>query len=189
MVKEVKREEQDRAVSGTQLQQSTWHGRTRELPTASRQQPSSYPRKKPVGIESGVAAVSLAALVFSLIIGYVTVSALSTRNGYDEMGISRDIEGLRAETALLRYQIHVAESDANVQEVTADLDMRPVDPLSGVDYVLLPGPEGSEADLEPSPGTQTAHGDSLAARVAEYALGVVTAGGRAEASTVPGHRQ
>jgi hypothetical protein len=170
-----------------QSQQLSQHGRTRELPTASEQQPSSLPRKKPVVLEAGFAAAALAALALFLVIVYVAASATLTRNGYVEMALTEEIESLHAETALLRYQVHVAGSSATVDEEAADLDLHRADPMYDVDYVLLPS-GGSDGPMRLASGSPAEEGVSLAATLAEYAVGVVTVGGRAEASTTASHR-
>jgi hypothetical protein len=130
----------------------------------------------------------LAALAFGLVVAFVAASASATRSGYAEMALLREIDGLRAETALFRFQIHLAESDLNVQEAALDLGMCPADPVQDVDYVLLPHPaEGSpRSQLACHPPVED--GPSLAARIAEYASGVTALGGQAEASTTHSHR-
>lgn len=169
-----------------QSQQLMWHNRVRELHAASKQQPSSLPRKRPVGIEAGLTAVVLAALGFCLVLGYAALSALSTRNGYTEIGLRREIEDLRARNALLRYQVHLTESNGNVQAAAEDLGLRPADPVREVDYVILPYSTGAD-------GIQIAadsdrRGMGVTAVLGQLAAEVVTAGSRADASTVSGHR-
>ena len=90
-------------MSTIQSQQLLWQGRARELLISSKQQPGSLPRTRPVGIAAGLAAVVLAALVFSLVLSYAIACAATTRNGYSEIALRREIEDLRAQTALLRY--------------------------------------------------------------------------------------
>lgn len=130
----------------------------------------------------------LAALSFSLILGYAAASATIARNGYVEMGLRQEIEELRAETALLRYQIHLAESGERIRQVAARLGLSPVDPVHGVDYVLLPYPT-SDGSAQVATGTGDDGPTGLASALAEFAAGVVgSAEGRAEASTAGGHR-
>jgi len=181
------RRKENRAVSTMKSQQVMWQGRAQELPISSKQQPGSLPLTRPVGIEAGVAAVLLAALFFSLVLGYAATRATITRNGYVEMRLRQDIEELRAQTALIRYQIHMAESSDRIHEAAARLGMAPSDAVDGVDYVVLPysapGEDTRLAAADPADG-QT----GLASALAHFAAGAVTAGGRAEASTTSGHR-
>ena len=169
-------------------QQVMWHGRAEELPISSKQQPSSLPQTRPAGIQAGFAAIVLAALSFSLILAYAAASAGITRNGYREMALRQEIEDLRAQTALLRYQIDLAESSGRVHETAFRLGLTPADPSREVDYVLLPhSAPGDPAQLAAADPTEESAG--LAAALAQFAAGVVTsAGGRAEASTDKGHR-
>lgn len=158
-----------------------------ELPASSKQQPTSPTQTRSAGVEPGIAAVLLAALSFSLILGYAAASATIARNGYVEMGLRQEIEELRAETALLRYQIHLAESGERIRQVAARLGLNPVDPVHGVDYVLLPYPT-SEGSAQAA-GTGDDGPKGLASALAEFAAGVVgSTEGRAEASTAGGHR-
>ncbi len=131
----------------------------------------------------------LAALGFSLILAYAAASATIARNGYIEMGLHQEIEELRAEAALLRYQVHLAESGERVHQVAERLGLTPADPVREVDYILLPSPASDEITrLAADTGATTSAG--LASALAEFAAGVVTsAGGRAEASTAEGHRR
>jgi hypothetical protein len=133
--------------------------------------------------------VLLAALSLSLILGYAAASATIARNGYVEMGLHQEIEELRAEAALLRYQIHLAESGERVRHVAERLGLMPADPVREVDYILLPYPaSGQTTRLAAHTGEDTSAG--LASALAEFAAGVVTsAGGRAEASTAEGYRR
>lgn len=169
-------------------QQVMWQGRAEELPISSKQQPSSLPQTRPAGIQAGVAAVVLAALSFSLILAYAAASASITRNGYREMARHQEIDDLRAQTALLRYQIDLAESSGRVHETAARLGLTPADPSREVDYVLLPySAPGDPVQLAAADPAEESAG--LAAALAQFATGVVTsAGGRAEASTGKGHR-
>jgi len=130
----------------------------------------------------------IAALAFSLVLAYGMASAAITRDGYTEQSLRREIEDLRAQTALLRYQIHLAQSSERVSETAQRLGLDPADPETDVDYVLLPHSAPVEttelAAADPNDGSTT-----LAAAVAEFAAGMVSsAGGRAEASVEEGHR-
>lgn len=140
-----------------------------------------------MGVEARFAAALLAALALSTVVGYVAASACATRNGYTEMGLVREVEDLRAATALLRYQAHVAESTANVHDAAAELGMRAADPIHDVDYVLLP--HSSEEQEGTQLASRAEEGESLAAQLAERAVGVISVGGRAEASTATGDGQ
>jgi len=170
-------------------QQVMWQGRAEELPISSKQQPSSLPQTRPAGIQAGFAAVVLAALSFSLVLAYAAVSASITRNGYREMALRQEMEDLRAQAALLRYQIQMAESSGRVHETAAQLGLTPADPVREVDYVLLPySVTGDRMQLAAADPTEESAG--LTAVLAEFAAGVATsAGGRAEASTGEGHRR
>ncbi len=120
-------------------------------------------------------------------LAYAAASATINRNGYREMGLRQEIEEARAQTALLRYQIHLAESSPRVQGAAARLGMVPADPVREVDYVLL-RPLSEEAP-ELAAVDATEGSASLATALAELAAGVVSsAGGCAEASTDRGHR-
>jgi hypothetical protein len=166
-------------VSTVQSQQLIWPGRTRELPTSSKQQPGSLAQRRPMGVAAGLAALVLAALAFSLVLCYAAACALTTRNGYAEMNLRREIEDLRAETALLSYQIHLAESDQGIQQAALRLSMRAADPVQEIDYVLLPHrARGEETQLAADNPTGAPMG--VPARLAEL---VGSSGGQAEAST------
>jgi cell division protein FtsB len=163
--------------------------RAKELPISSKQQPSSLTQRRSTGIEPGIAAVLLAALGFSLVLGYAAASATIARNGYVEMGVRQEVEELRAEIALLRYQIHLAESGERIRQVAARLGLSPVDPVHEVDYILLPHP-ASAGPTELARGVGEDSPADLASALAEFAAGVVaSAEGRAEASTVEGHHE
>jgi len=170
-----------------QSQQLMWQNRTRELHAASKQQPGSLPQRRPVGIEPASAAVALAALAFSLVLGYAALSALTTRSGYAEIALRREIEDLRAQNTLLRYQVHLAESNGNVQAAARDLGLRPADPVEEVDYVFLPHPAQPGETQVAADGSERRRARVTAA-IAQFAAEVVTAGSRAEASTGSGHR-
>ncbi len=176
-------------MSTMQSQQVMWQGRARELPTSSKQQPGASGHRRPMGIQAGLVAVVLAALGFFLVLCYGAASALTTRNGYAEMSLRREIEDLRAEIALLNYQINLAHSESNLQLAAQRFNMRPADPRAEVDYLLLPHPAG-EGETRVAAGDPPSRRTGIAARLAELAETVVgTAGGRAEASTVEGHRR
>lgn len=160
-----------------------------ELPISSKQQPSSPTQRQPVGLEAGIAAVLLAALGFALVLGYAAASATITRNGYIEMGLREEIEDLRAQSALLRYQIHLAGSGERMREAAARLGLEPAHPFDEVDYVLLPhSAPGDVSRVAAAEGQAESAG--IASALAELAAGVVTStAGRAEASTAAGHRR
>jgi hypothetical protein len=169
-------------------QQLMWHGQAQELPISSKQQPSRLSQTRPAGIPAAYAAIVLAALAFSLVLAYGMASATIARGGYTEQSLRREIEDLRAQTALLRYQIHLAQSSERVQETADRMGLTAADSEKDVDYVLLPHSAPVEttelAAADPSDGSTT-----LATAVAEFAAGMVTsAGGRAEASVEKGHR-
>jgi hypothetical protein len=169
-------------------QQATWQLPTQELPISSKQQPSSLRRVSPAGIEAGFAAIALAALGFSLILGYAAATASNMRAGYEELGLRQQIEDLRAQTALLRYHIHLTESNERIPQTATRLGLKAGDPIEEVDYVLLPHSATPDArQLAESDPTETG---GLAAALAGVAAGVVgSAEGRAEASTIDSRRR
>jgi hypothetical protein len=172
----------------TQTQQLMWQGRTEELPTSSKQQPGSSAGRRPMGIQAGLAAVTLAALAYCLVLSYGAASALVTRTGYTEMALRQEIEDLHAQVALLNHQVHVAKSDPSVQEAAEQLSMRPVDPVTEVDYVLLPYSEPAGQTQVAAAG-RTDMPARVAAALAELVTEVLDSSeGRAEASMVEGHR-
>ena len=137
-----------------------------------------------------MAAVVLAALGFSLVLAYAAASALTTRNGYDEMTLRREIEDLRAQNAVQQYQFHVASSQESVGEAASRLGLRPADPLQEVDYVILPRDMLKKDDARVLAQELTRETGAVRAALAGLAAGVVTSvDGRAEASTTEGHRQ
>jgi len=171
-----------------QSQQLSTQGHTYELPTSSKQQPGSLTRSRPIGVQAGSAALVLAALSFSLVLSYAAACALITRNGYAAVNLRRDIEDLRAQNALLSYQIHLAKSDRSVQQSAGRLNMRPADPVHEVDYVFLPSSDHSQA-TRLAAATPTPEPAGLAVTLAGLATEVMApAAGRAEASTGDGHR-
>ena len=170
-------------MSVVQSQQLLPQSQTPELSTSSKKQPSSSPQKRPVGIETGLAALVLAALAFSLILCYAAGCTIAARDGYEAMSVQREIEDLRAQNALLRYQINVAHSNQRLEQAAVGLGLRPADAVREVDYVLLPssGPgdavQLAESDRSRDPGALEAVLSGFAAEV------VGSFGGRAEAST------
>jgi hypothetical protein len=122
-----------------------------------------------------------------MVLGYAAARATITRDSYTEMSLRHDLEELRAQTALIRYQIHFAESSDRVRETAGRFGMTSSDAVGGVDYVLLPhstpGVDTRLAAADPTDG-QT----GLTSALAHYAAGVVSAGGRAEASVTSSHR-
>ncbi len=172
-----------------QSQQLMRQGRTWELPTSSKQQPSSFARRRPARVEAGLGALVLAALGFTLVLAYGAADALATRNGYAEMALRREIEDVRARNAVLRYQINLARSQQSIAEVADRLGMQAADPVNEVDYVVLSGEKGATGTRMAAgePGQEPAR---LAAALGALATEVVSgAGGEAEASTGKGHRQ
>ena len=175
-------------MSTMQSQQLMWQGRTRELPTSSKQQPGASAQRRPVGIPAGFAAVLLTALAYSLVLSYGALSALVTRNGYAQMALRQEVEDLQARIALLSYQVNIAESGPRVEQAAARLNMRPADPVAEVDYVLVPRAEPAE-EMQVAGGGSSRLGWGLGERLAQLATEVVScAEDRAEASTVEGHR-
>jgi len=168
-------------------QQAVAATRDRDLSTSSKQQPGRFSRRRPAGIEAGVAAVVLAALGLALTLLYAAQSTVCTRNEYTALALRRDIEDLRARNALLRYQINLGESTRRVEQVASRLKLRPADPIREVDYVVLPHSDQQQAQLAKLDPASTPKG--LAGVMAALADEVVgSAGGRAEASTGESHR-
>jgi hypothetical protein len=123
-----------------------------------------------------------------MVVVFVAASASSTRSGYAEMALMREIEDLRAETALLRYQIHLGGSDLNVHQAALDLGMCPADAVRDVDYVLLPHPAADPSISRVASRPSADDHPSLPTRLARYATEVIPTGGEAEASVTRGHR-
>ncbi|MBN1460955.1 MAG: hypothetical protein JXA57_15595 [Armatimonadetes bacterium] len=175
-------------MSTMKSQQARWQLPTQELPISSKQQPCSLTRVSPAGIEAGFAAIVLAALSFSLVLAFAAATAANIRAGYEELELRQDIEGLRAETALLRYHIHLAESSGRIPQAATELGLRPGDPVEEVDYVLLP--HSVTEDQRHLAQVDPIEKRGLAAALAEVAAGVVgSAEGRAEASVIHSRRQ
>lgn len=140
-----------------------------------------------MGVPLDVTVIVLAALGFALVLCFGALNAVLVRNGYTGMQVRREIEDLRAEASLLRYQIHQAESNGSVHQAAKRLGMRPCDPADEVDYVALPLPAGQEADV--AAGRASAEPIGVARALADFASEEIFAvGGRAEAKTVSGHR-
>jgi len=171
-----------------QSQQVLRQGRIRDLSPSSELQPDRLPRRRPVGMQAGLAATVLAALFLCVMLCYAVACAVTTRNGYGTMAMRREIEDVQAQNALLRYQIHVTESSQRVQRAAEDMELRPADPVTEVDYVALPYPDaGAERALAAADPTRESGG--LAEVLAGLAMEVEHgARSRAEASTVEGHR-
>jgi len=125
-------------------------------------------------MQAGFAATLLAALTLSFMLVYAMSCALTTRNAYAAMSLRREIEDLKAQNALVRYQINLTESNQRIQQAAAAMNLRPAD-AQEVDYVLL---QASDKDA----GMQLATLAELAAEVADSTRG------RAEASTNKSHR-
>lgn len=133
-----------------------------------------------------MAATVLAALSLFLVLCYGASCAVVTRNGYAAMRLRQEIGALRAQGALLRYQIQVTQSKQRIIESAKRLGLEPADPVRDVDYVAVPSSEG-EMELAGAGPTQGEGG--LSALLAELASGVVGSGrGEAEASTGEGRR-
>jgi len=130
----------------------------------------------------------LAALSLFCVLCYGMASAITTQNGYRAMRLRREIEDLRAQDALLRYQINLTQSKQRLIEAAERLELQLADPVREVDYVLLPSPSPESAVQVAGEGTnadQRGLGVLLAGMAHEM---VGSAGGRAEASTLEGHR-
>ena len=170
-----------------QSQQLKWQGRTRNLSISSRQQLDRFPRRRPVGMQAGFAATVLAALAVSLMLLYAMSCALTTRNAYAAMSVRREIDDLKAQNSLLRYQIDLTESSQQIQLAAAQMNLRPA-ASQEVDYVLLPD-SGRDAGVQLATTGPARASAGLAATLAELATEVVgSTRGRAEASTEKGHR-
>ena len=163
-------------------QQRSWQGRVGDLPTLSEQQPSRSSRPRPRGIAAGIAVTSLAALSLSLVLCYAVTSAINTRDGYAGMRLRREIEDMRAEGTLIRYQTNVSQSRRRVAQAAARMGLESADAVLGVDYVMLPAPEAEVGVAREESGTRRG---GLAALLTGWL------GGSAEASTSTheGHRQ
>ena len=169
-------------------QQAVAVDRDRDLSTSSKQQPGRFARKRPVGIEAGIAAVALAALGLALTLMYAAQSAVCTRNEYTALALRRDLEDLRAQNALLRYQINLDESARRLEQVAARLQLRPADPINEVDYVVLPRSDQQQAQVAELDPVHASKGfTGVMAGLADEVVG--SAGGRAEASTGESHRE
>ncbi len=161
------------------------HSRTPELSISSKQQPGSFPRMQPVTIELGRAVVALTAVGFVLVLFYAAACAAITRNGYVEVQLRQEIEDLRAQTALLRYQNDMVASSERAPDAAARLGMMPGDPVAAVDYVSLPSSAQPQVTrLALASGGERA---GLSTIVSQWAS-EISAGGRAEASTDTSHR-
>lgn len=162
--------------------------RDRDLSTSSRPQPGRFSRKRPVGIEAGIAAVALAALGLALTLAYAAQNAVCTRNEYTALALRREIEDLRAQNALLRYQINLSASTTRMEQVASRLNLRPADPIKEVDYILLPHSDQQQAQMaELDPARAPRGFRRVMAELADELVG--SAGGRAEASTGESHRK
>jgi hypothetical protein len=130
----------------------------------------------------------LAALLLSLVLFYAMGSAVTARNGYTAVTLRRELEDLRAQNALLRYQINLAESNQRIQQAAARMELRQAG-VQEVDYVVLSYPERGAATAlaAADPIRETGR---LAAALAELAAEVsISARGQAEASTGQGRRR
>jgi hypothetical protein len=140
-----------------------------------------------VGIQTGLAATVLAALFLCQTLFFAMASAVTARNEYAGMALRREIEDLRAQTALLRYQINLTESNQRIEEAAARLDLRAAE-IVEVDYVALPYPEREPAVQVATSGPGRAAGGLTAALSALAAEVAGSARSRAEASPEEGHR-
>ena len=170
-----------------QSQQVFQQGRTRYLSISSQQQPDRSLRRRPVGIRAGLAATVLAALAFSLMLFFAVGTAVITRNEYRAMALRREIQDLRAQNALLRYQINLTASSQQIQEAADRMGLRRAELATEADYVFLPDSPRDELQLAAAGPTLRAGG--LTATLADLATEVAgSMRGRAEASTAQGHR-
>ena len=173
-------------MSTTQSQQVMWQGRDGDLLAASKRQPDRFPERRPGGMEAGLATTVLAALSLFLVLCYGVSSAVVTRNGYTAIRLRQEVEALRAQGALLRYQINLTQSKQRIAQSAPRLGLQSADPVREVDYVVLPPWEGA---MELAAGDPIREQGGLAALLAELANGVVGSGrGEAEASTGEGSR-
>lgn len=133
-----------------------------------------------------MATTVLAALSLFLVLCYGVSSAVVTRNGYTAIRLRQEVEALRAQGALLRYQINLTQSKQRIAQSAPRLGLQSADPVREVDYVVLPPWEGA---MELAAGDPIREQGGLAALLAELANGVVGSGrGEAEASTGEGSR-
>jgi hypothetical protein len=103
------------------------------------------------------------------------------------MSLRREIEDLKAQNTLIKYQINLAESSQRVQQAAANMNLRPADSRE-VDYVFLP-PSDMDAKIQQATTDSTRASAGLAATLAELAAEVAdSTRNRAEASTNTGHR-
>ena len=161
-------------------QQALAQDRVRDLPVSSKQQPGGLVRRRPLGIEAGLAAVVLAALCLSLTLCYAAQRAMCTKSGYAALALRRDIEDLRAQNALLNYQINLSKSTARVEQVATRLNLHPANPVQDVDYVVVsPSTQNQVQFAEADPAqSQKGLAGVITAVTSEMASGVE---GRAEA--------
>lgn len=130
----------------------------------------------------------LVALGMTVMLAYAVAAAVVTRDGYAALKLRREIEDIRAQNALLRYQINLVESSARIEQAAQRLGLQRVDPVQQVDYVVLPASDcAASRELAQAEGRLDRGG--LGAALMDLAAEVIhPAGGRAEASTDPGHR-
>jgi hypothetical protein len=98
------------------------------------------------------------------------------------MRLRREIEDMRAEGTLIRYQTNVSQSRRRVAQAATRMGLESADPVLGVDYVVLPAPA-------PEAGVGVAREESGTRRGGLAALLTGWLGGSAEASTHESHRQ
>jgi hypothetical protein len=165
-------------------QQALAQDRVRDLPVVSRQQPGRSARRRPMGIEAGLAVVMLAALSLSLTLTYAAARAMCTKSGYAALALRRDIEDLRAQNALLNYQINLGKSTLQVEQVATQLNLRPADPVRDVDYVAVAPSTQSQVQFAEADPAQSRKGltSVLTSVASQMASGVE---GQAEAQPAP----
>jgi len=138
-------------------------------------------------MQTGLSATLLAALGLFFMLLYAMGIALTARNSYASMSLRREIEDVKAQNALLRYQINLTESNQRVRQAAQQMQLRPSQ-VQEVDYVVIPG-SAEDPGMQLATAGPTRASAGLAATLAELATEVVgSARGRAEASTEQGHR-
>jgi len=160
--------------------------RIQDLSIPSIQQPGRILGRRPVGIAAGHTAILLTALCLFFVLFYAVGCAYCARHGYTTLSLRREIEDLRAQNELLRYQINLSQSNYRVDQAAQRLEMHAADPAQEVDYVVLPTTEDRAVLAEIDP-VQTPHGfTGVVTAFADQVVG--SAGGHAEASTGTSHR-
>ena len=131
-----------------------------------------------------MAVVVLAALSLSLTLTYAAARAVCTKSGYVALALRRDIEDIRAQNALLNYQINLSKSTLQVEQVATQLNLRPADPVHDVDYVAVAPYTQSQVQLAEADPAQSRKGltSVLTSVASQMATGVE---GQAEAQPAP----